>query len=348
MNQQNLPMPTQKPGDARRKKLFYRFARLGLDAEEKDGPSGPAFPDRSVSALRVRGIVAAARLRSGASTRLTAEIGRELEDALAALSSAHDARVAGYPIDVRVALAETRKTAESLAGAVRRFGASSPRAEIALVSLGSSPEKAAYVLEAACGAKRSESERSKAGCPSAVQYVPVSREWTAGKRKWGPKKKAEFDALFAEPLAFASVSAPVSVSGPEPRPRLLVFVDYAATFKTMLAVEAMLLKWHPTVHAASRFVALVDRQSDAVHTHALGGRPAWATIPIPQVVWDLAKAFRCVPRVDKSGALVPLDGLARDACEAVRLLLEPEGSGRRAQGFPRRRSSAAEPGAVSS
>jgi hypothetical protein len=117
-----------------------------------------------------------------------------------------------------------------------------------------------------------------------------------------------------------------------PRPRLLVFVDYSATFKTMLAVEAMLLKWHPAVHAASRFVALVDHQSHPVLANALGGRPVWATIRITQTVWDLAKSFRCVPRVDESGAPVPLDGLALDACEAVKLLLAPEGPGRRAAG----------------
>ena len=83
----------------------------------------------------------------------------------------------------------------------------------------------------------------------------------------GPRKKAEFDALFAEPLAFASAPSP-------PDTKILVFVDYSATFATLFAVDAMLLKWHPDVHSISRFVALVDEQSSEIHSLALSGNPS--------------------------------------------------------------------------
>ena len=170
--------------EARRKTLFYRFARLGLDVAEKER----TLADKSMSAFRVRGVMAAARQIPYGPARLTLEMRSELVDALTALSAAHDARTAGFPIDVPLTLDETKRAAEILANHVRRFGASAKNISVALVAHGSSSDKAAYVIEAACEAKRKK-HGCPAGCSAAVQYVPVSREWLVGKRTWGRGKK---------------------------------------------------------------------------------------------------------------------------------------------------------------
>lgn len=258
------------------KKNKFDYARAGLEIYSSE----PVYinSDPTLSQMRVRGVVAAAR---SSKKPLTAEMRSVLEEAMSR-------RFYGI---VKSAIADTKQAAEKLNGLLKKGSG--------VVAMGSSPEKVGFALES--------TGRS-------ITYPSVSRAWLQSK-SGEAAKKARFSELFAETLALVSPGGPCTE---------LVFVDYADTFSTIFAVDAMLRKWHPDVSAKSRFVVMFDDQTNEVHLRTAEIIPGWTVLRIPNTVWSLSKAFRCNPGVNSKGGLTNLQPEDMDYCDAVRLLISPD------------------------
>ena len=232
--------------------------------------------------MRVRGVVSAAR---ASRKPLTAAMRRVLEESLGSVIARN-----GGANFIRNTIRATKRAAEELKGFLEEGSA--------VVAVGNSPEKVGFVLEAA---------------GRVVAYPQVSRQWLRTSPGDAAKKK-RFAELFAEALALIDPDTGACTE--------LVFVDYARTFSTFFALEAMLRKWHPEAREKSRFVVMFDSQTDAVHlrtAHLIG----WPAFKVPSSVYLLAKNCRCKSRVDADGAVAEQKPLERDACDAIRLLIAP-------------------------
>ena len=238
----------------------------------------------TLAEMRVRGVVSAAR---ASNKPLTAAMRRVLEEGLS-----FKLMRLGDPGMIRDHVRATKRAAEELKGFLKEGSG--------VVAVGNSPEKVGFVLEAA---------------GRVVTYPLLSRQWLQSSAGEAAKKR-RFAELFAEALALIDPD-----TGPCTE---LVFVDYARTFSTFFALEAMLRKWHPEARAKSRFVAMFDRETDAAHLRTIELLPGWAAFEVAESVYMLAKNFRCGPKVEKDGGLTERRPYEDDACDAVRLLIAPD------------------------
>lgn len=238
----------------------------------------------TLSEMRIRGVVAAAK---SSKRPLTAEMRSVLEEALS-----HKLVRVGDPQIIRDAIRETKRAAKELKGFLKKGSG--------VVAIGNSPEKVGFVLEST---------------GHVVTYPLVSRPWLESSASEAVKKK-RFSELFADALGLIDPDTGTCTE--------LVFVDYARTFSTFFAVDAMLRKWHPEASKKSRFVAMYDDETNEAHLRTADLIPGWASFEVPPSVYMLAKNFRCSSKVDKKGGLSKLQPHEHDACDAVRLLISPE------------------------
>lgn len=234
--------------------------------------------------MRIRGVVAAAKTSQ---RPLTADMRRVLEEALS-----HQLLRVGDPRLIQDAVRGTKQAAKNLKGFLKKGSG--------VVAIGNSPEKVGFVLEST---------------GHVVTYPLVSRPWLESSASEAVKKK-RFSELFAEALSLIDPDTGTCAE--------LVFVDYARTFSTFFAVDAMLRKWHPEARKKSRFVVMFDEETNEAHLRTAGLIPGWDAFKVPPSVYMLAKNFRCSSKVDKKGGLSKLRPHDRDACDAVRLLIAPD------------------------
>lgn len=261
--------------EKKQKKKYFDYARAGLNLFSSE----PVYvgSDPTLSEMRVRGIVAAAK---ASNKPMTGETRIFLENAMLR-------RFRG----LNKAIVDTKETAVKLNGLLKKGSG--------VVAMGSSPEKVGFVLES---------------MGRSITYPSVSRAWLQSKASEAVKKK-RFTELFADTMALVAPGGPCTE---------LVFVDYADTFSTIFAVDAMLRKWHPSVSAKSRFLVMFDDQTNVVHLRTAEIIPNWTVLRIPSTVWSLSKSFRCYPHVNFKGGLTQLNPVEIDYCDAVRLMIAPD------------------------
>jgi hypothetical protein len=238
----------------------------------------------TLAELRVRGVVSAAK-RSR--KPLTSEMRGVLEEALSFKLMRF-----GDPKMIRTFVRDTKRAAEELKGFLKKRSG--------VVAVGNSPEKVGFVLEST---------------GHVVAYPLLSRSWLESSASEAKNRK-RFSELFAEALSLIDPK-----TGPCTE---LVFVDYARTFSTFFALEAMLRKWHPEAREKSRFVVMFDAETSEAHLRTAELLPGWAAFEVPEGVYMLAKNFRCGSKVEKDGGLAKRLPYEDDACDAVRLLISPD------------------------
>jgi hypothetical protein len=238
----------------------------------------------TLSEMRVRGVVNSAK---SSKKPLTIQMKSVLEEALS-----YKLVSSGNPKIIEDAIMDTRKAAKNLKGFLKKGSG--------VVAIGNSPEKVGFVLEST---------------GHIVTYPLMSRPWLESSALEAVKKK-RFSELFADTI---------SLIDPETGPCTeLVFVDYARTFSTFFAVDAMLRKWYPEVRKKSRFVVMYDDETNEANLRTVELMPGWDAFEVSMGVYMLAKNFRCNSKLDNKGGVTKLHQQDIDFCDAIRLLISPD------------------------